>query len=187
MPAWGFNLFTWLIPVAVLWATSTPAPNLPLLVMFLLMGTVLGVAWLVRLWLWKREKARDEFAWRSWVLAPAAGLVTVALIGAAWLDLSLRARFAVSQGSFESLVAEEDPNPAEWTRVDTPSRLGLYRISEAFRLGDSVVFYEATGSYRGSAGFAHIPEGPTSDLGRLLFAPDFGHLTGDWYDFTDDP
>jgi hypothetical protein len=64
-------------------------------------------------------------------------------------------------------------------------RLGLVPITEAYRQGEVVIFYDAHGAFLNDAGFAHLFDGPFPELESGLFEdPSYRHLGGPWYVWT---
>ncbi|MET8832977.1 hypothetical protein ABZV78_03545 [Micromonospora sp. NPDC004540] len=100
----------------------------------------------------------------------------------------LQARWAMSRGAFEQVVATlptTSPVSGEWSSVPVPSRIGAYRITAAYPVPGGVVFHDANGYLIDDAGFAYLPQGPTPDLKTPDFeSPVFKHLGGAWYSWT---
>ncbi|MFG3301773.1 hypothetical protein [Micromonospora chersina] len=125
---------------------------------------------------------RREWSW--WFLsAPAVVVLALVVAGA-----PLQARWAMSRSAFERVVATlptTSPVGVEWSSVPVPSRIGAYRIEAAYPVPGGVVFYEENGYMTDDAGFACLPDGPTSDLETPDFeSPAFKHLGGPWYSWT---
>ena len=169
--------------IVLLWAWSYPGGHALLIVAagcWILASAIAWAAWgLPHLATSVRTQAR------SFAVAPIAGLLVVILLVA---DVPLRARFELSRSDFDAAVAtvaEAGRGDDEWHGVDAPESIGTFAIRSAHRTGDSIIFFEETGSFLYSAGFAYLPDGPSRELGTSWFeAPSFRNLGGDWYAFV---
>ena len=124
-------------------------------------------------------------AWR-FLIAPAMGLLLVGLIAT---SVPLRVRWWQGRGDFERALASApaaSTDRTEWTNFDVPESLGTYTIIDADRVGEAVIFAEATGSgVLDDAGFAYLPSGPFQELDTGWFeSPRFVALGGGWYAWT---
>lgn len=127
-------------------------------------------------------RARRSPWW--FLVAPVLAVIVVAL---AVFDVPLRVRFNDDRGEFQAIVDATPPAGSvdDWRNVEVPDVVGSYRIVNAARAGDAMIFYEATGAFFDDAGFAYLPHGPDPALERPGFeAPTFQHLVGDWYAWT---
>ena len=169
-----------------LWAGSVPGFGFsPWLAAALALG-LLGLGWTLRagtfVWARRRHRATGSAGW--FAVAPAAVLLGLTLIV---LDVPLRARFTASRGAFEALVDRAPPPTAraDWVDFAVPERVGTYRINNAYRVGDAVIFYESTGAFIDDAGFAYLPNGPFDELDTGWFeGPQFRSLGHPWYAWT---
>lgn len=145
-----------------------------------------AVVWVVRglLFVLARRDGRAHGAARWFLVAPLGGLLVVALVLA---DVPLRARFSLSEAAFDRALelAPAETSLDEQEHFEVPDRIGSYRITDAYRQGDAVIFYERTGSLVDDAGFAYLPSGSFPELENGGFErPSFRHLQGDWYAWT---
>ncbi|MFI7284618.1 hypothetical protein ACIBOV_30605 [Micromonospora chersina] len=175
------NVVASIAGACLLWAFSVPG-----FVFLLVLGLVhvLGLAAVVWVVLVVMGIQRRQWSW--WFLpAPVVVVLALALVVE---GVPLQARWAMSRSAFERVVATvptTSPVGAEWSRVPVPSRIGAYRIEAAYPVPGGVVFYEANGYMTDDAGFAYLPDGPTSDLETPDFeSPAFKHLGGPWYSWT---
>lgn len=162
----GFDFLIWIVAYCILGAAA--------LIWFLRAGTYLWAVW--------HHRATGSARW--WLVAPVAGALVLALI---WTDAPLRVRWALSRGDFQDAVALAPPatDPEGWVTFEVPNRLGSYRIIDANRVGDGVIFYERTGAFSNDAGFAYLPSGPFEELETGWFeSPQFRSLGDGWYAWT---
>ena len=119
---------------------------------------------------------------RRWAKALAIPpLLTLAVLLAGQLELTLHARFAAARPAFEdAIVARGEAQPG----APCPSRVGSYRVSECSTTADSVTrFYDRDAGLDERAGFAYAPDGipsPTDAANPISYEP----LGGPWYVFT---
>lgn len=174
------------VPTAVaLWACSVPGIHyFPFVAggWLILFGAVVwgarGLTYLAARW---RATARGSAWW--FTIAPAAGVVVLGLLVA---DVPLRVRWAFAHDDFAQ-AAELAPAPSptgESVPFDVPRRVGGYAISQAVRVGDAVLFYEATGALFDDAGFAYVPNGRAEELSIHVAVRELRSLGDDWYAFT---
>lgn len=169
--------------VAVLYAFSVPGISF---FVALLAGWVLilsGVVWTLRgVLFWLARRRHRAVGSATWLLiAPLGGILVIALL---WSETPLRVRWALSQNSFAKVVKEAPPGESrrDWRRLEADGRVGLYRVTEAHRVGEAIIFYEANGALFDDAGFAYLPQGPFPELDTGWFeSPQFRHLSGPWY------
>jgi hypothetical protein len=175
-----------LFPAGVLlYAASAPGGHFLLAVISLWFLGAFVIVWLVRLGLYVAAVHRGTHggAHRWFLLAPIMAVGVVALV---WADVPLRVRWLGSRSAFEQAVAMA-PQPTDrsaWVPFEVGDRLGSYRIDQAVRAGDGVLFFEATGSFLDHAGFAYLPSGPFYELQLPLESPEFRSLGGGWYAWT---
>ena len=169
--------------VGVLYAFSVPGISFFL---ELLAGWTLilaSVVWLLRaVFFWLARRRHRAVGSLKWLLiAPVGGLLVVALL---WWEVPLRLRWALSQASFEKVVAEAPSGGSrgDWRPIEADGRIGLYRVVSTHRVGEAIIFYEASGAFTDDAGFAYLPQGPFPELNTGWFeSPNFRHLSGPWY------
>jgi hypothetical protein len=185
-PGLAFHLVVLGATLTLLYAASLPGTAFLLEAGASLLLLIAAAVWCVRaagyLVMVRRGRAGGRAAW--FAVAPLGGLIVLALLVG---SVPLRARWAASEGAFESWVdrAPQVGASDELVYFDVPDRIGLFRIRDAYRQGDAVIFYEATGSVLDDAGFAYLPSGPFPELESGSFeAPHFRHLGGDWYSWT---
>ncbi len=66
-----------------------------------------------------------------------------------------------------------------------PRSVGRYKITTVEVVGDGVIFYEKTGAFFDDAGFAYLPNGPSSAPANGGFEnPQWFALGGHWYAWT---
>lgn len=186
-PWWPFHLTVAVPAMALLYSVSLP--GIGLVTFLVASGTLLAAAavWLIRGLAFvsarRRGIARGSSAW--FLVAPLGGVLVLALVLG---SVPLRVRWAMSESDFESWADRAPPESevSEIVRFDVPSRIGLYRIRQAYRQGEAVIFYEARGSgIVDDAGFAYLPHGPFPQLVSGSFeSPTFRHLSGPWYAWT---
>lgn len=169
--------------VAGMWAASLPGSSLLLVLLALAAWGVAGLAWV--LLLGSRVVARPSKLARSsrWVLA-VAPLLVVATAGLVVVDAPLRARWAMSERAFDRAVAtvQTASRPDRPTALATRSRLGAYRVAEAYQLGDGVFFVvDGGGGILTVEGFAHLPNGPNRRLRSQYEGVSFRSLGDGWY------
>jgi hypothetical protein len=176
--------------VGLLWSRSVPGTALAeglaaaaALGLVALVWAGRGVTYLIA-----RRRQRARRGARRFLVAPLVGAVALLLVG---LDTPLRARWALSRGAFEDVVEASGSSPSRaagpdrWQGVDTPDRIGLYRITSVSHVGEAFIFWEAHGAFIDDAGFAYLPDGPDPALEAGWFeSPDFHHLGGPWYAWT---
>lgn len=108
--------------------------------------------------------------WRAWAVA---SLITVVGIAMVYLDVPLRARFAVSRPALDRFARSlTDASP-----MPKPGRVGLYRLDpvETFPGGVRMLVHGA--GFIDSAGFAFSPDHEPPVIGE----DEYFHLTGPWY------
>jgi hypothetical protein len=188
-PGWIFHVLTALPAGALLHSVSLPGVDFVTamlayyaLVLAAGLWAVRGITYLVAR---RRGWPTGDRRWWWFAVAPVGGVVVALLIGG---SVPLQARWALSESAFEEIVRDVTPTASVEDRVDLPApgRIGFYRITDAYRQGDAVVFHEATGAPLGFAGFAYLPSGPFPELmyGSVEVGPWFRHLSGDWYAWT---
>jgi hypothetical protein len=168
--------------LGLLWSHSVPG-----FAFFLWFGSVgllfVGaVVWGVRLLMYALAKRRRHAEGRArwFLLAPAAGVVALALIVA---DVPLKARWALSRSDFAAVV-DEAFEEGDFASTED-QRIGLYNVTHLYRQGEAIIFYERTGMFSDDAGFAYLPNGPFPELENGGFErPEFRHLGGPWYAWT---
>ena len=119
-----------------------------------------------------------------WFLAP--GLV-VAAAGVYLSGLPVGLRFALARTEFQAALSDLQAGGVleERKQVPVPNRIGSYEITYAYQVGGDVLFYERWGAWTDDAGFAYLPEGPSSHLENGNFErPSFRWLGGEWYAWT---
>ncbi|MEM8708581.1 MAG: hypothetical protein AAGE98_19100 [Actinomycetota bacterium] len=163
-------------------ATSVPGTILLLFLAALVVGLGFGVWWAVWAIGWRLSDP-DGFDPR-WLVAPALVIVAAIVFS---MRLPLQLRFDRVQGQFDEIVEELEPAGSfeDWEPLDVPDRIGGYRITRAYQVGDNVILYEGNGSLLDDAGFAYLPDGIDSRLGTGWFEqPSFRDLGDGWYSFT---
>ena len=114
------------------------------------------------------------------VVVPALVVTVGGLVVA---DVPLRVRWQLSRPAFDEAVRDgvEVAPYAEPVR-----RIGLYEVRGIERIGDAVVFREATGGFLGEVGFADLPDGPTDEVVQALQLESlaFRELGDGWYAWT---
>jgi hypothetical protein len=169
----------------LLYAASAPGGHFLLAVIALWVLGAFVIVWLVRLGLYVAAVHRGTHggSHRWFLLAP---IIAVMAVGLVWADVPLRVRWLGSKSAFEEAVTMA-PHPTErdaWVPFAVDDRLGSYTIDQAVRVGDGVLFFEATGSFLDHAGFAYLPSGPFDELQLPLESPEFRSLGGGWYAWT---
>lgn len=170
-----------------LWAWSVPGLSFSVWVAAVVALGLLGLGWTLRsaTFLWARRQGRAIGSAVWFAVAPAAVVLALMLNT---FDVPLRVRWTVSKPAFERVLHRAPPRTAdkqEWVDFAVPERIGTYRISQAYRVGDAVILYESNGALFDDAGFAHLPTGPFDELNTGWFeAPRFRPLGGHWYAWT---
>ena len=185
-PGRAFHLCVALAGALQLWSWSVPGFAFFTYGVASLLSSVLAGLWLVKL---VADAGRRRRIGATFAVAPAAAVVVALLLAA---DVPFEARWAMSRSFFEAEVQRAgsaglpEGSAADWVGLDVPGRLGAYRVTEAYRVGDGgVVFFEANGNLFDNAGFAYLPNGPSPGLENESFeAPQFRHLEGKWYVWT---
>jgi hypothetical protein len=115
-----------------------------------------------------------------WAVAPLMLSLVLVLL---WTSVPLRARWRLSEGAFEDVVAQIEAHPEN---VRTASGdIGLYTIISVEVVEGGILFTDSEGSGSDDAGFAYLPDGPHDGLENGGFeAPCFVHLDGPWYAWT---
>lgn len=183
-PGGRFHLFLVLPAIAALYAFSFPgiAFVVAILTTYVVVGAI--VVWVLRLagFLALRARGKASGRLRWFVLAPVGGIVIAVIL---WADAPLRVRWALSRSAFENAathVADGDSGLKQRVPV---GRVGLYRVTYAYKVEAGIIFYEETGSFLDDAGFAFLPGGPTPELANGSFeSPEFRSLGGGWYAWT---
>lgn len=177
-----FHLLLVLPALVWLWAWSVPGFDLPLWMPSAMALGLGALVWGVRLLTYVVARIRQQptTGGRRFLVAPVCGAIALGLVIA---DVPLKARWAASRSSFETVV-DEALEDDDFESVDD-QRLGLYSVTNVYRQGDAVIFYERTGSVSDDAGFAYLPDGPFPELENGGFErPEFRHLGGPWYAWT---
>jgi hypothetical protein len=178
-----------LIAVPAVWivlVSTTPGPQWLFALPADWLVLIGAVIWAVRLGTYAlaRHHGRATGLERSFLIAPIAGVVVIALV---WLEIPLRVRWAVSKPAFQAAVENAPPptdvqNPIEF---DASDWVGTYKVLFAYRVGDGAIFYEASGVGFDDAGFAYLPTGPFVEVESAGFErPQFRALGGGWYAWT---
>lgn len=184
-PGWRFHLLLVLPALAVLYAFSFPGIHVVMAVFATYALAAAVVVWLLRLvgYLVLRSRGGAIGKGRWFTIAPLGGAVVGVLL---WAGAPLRGRWLASRGAFEKLAAQvvQDKTP-----TDVPDavdrRVGLYRVTSAWRVKEGVIFYDSVGSLIDDAGFAYLPDGPSADLESGSFEnPQFRSLGRGWYAWT---
>lgn len=166
----------------LLYAVSVPGISVFAFAFACLCLLALAAVWLIKLARIRRTSPRSQW---TYLIAPVGGALVLMLVV---LDLPFQARWSLSRDSFASeidslpaaVLSDEDADLPGF-----PRRLGLYSITQAYRVHGGVIFYEATGNFFDDAGFAYLPKGPTPDLETGSFeSPEFHHLGGSWYSWN---
>lgn len=145
-----------------------------------------AVVWALRVatFVWATHKAAAHGPWRWLLTAPLGGLAIVAIVSS---GLPLQTRWRLAADDFER-AARAAPPPTdvdEWVSFDVPARIGSYRVLQAVRVGNGVIFYDAEGALFDDAGFAFLPSGPFAELNTGWFeSPRFQPLGEGWYTWT---
>lgn len=168
---------------AGLWASSLPGSSLLLVVGAVLAWIAAGAGWLLLVGSRVFGRSRWLSRPRMWgvVVAPILVVATVGLVAS---DAPLRARWSLSRDAFDTVVENGGGNLRLYQRIDLPAprRLGLYRVAEAYQLGDGVfVVVDGGGGLMSIQGFAHLPTGPNPVLEAQYEGVDFHALGDDWY------
>ncbi|MEZ5100792.1 MAG: hypothetical protein R3C15_13535 [Thermoleophilia bacterium] len=167
-PGWGQLVLTLIAALLILWYAAVPGGSLVPGVLSTLFGVSAGLWWLGRVGAASLDVARHrvELPTRAelarWLLAPAlAGIVAVLL----WQDVPVRTAFALSRGSFETVLARPEPIDVADSYAK-PRDVGLY--SGYVRYEGSTVLVDV--GWLGGAGFAHLdgPAPPGIELGPSL-------------------
>ncbi len=169
--------------VAGMWAASLPGGSLLLIVGAFWLWVAAGLGWLVLVGFHVLGRSPTRVRPRLWgvVIAPVLVLATIGLVVT---DAPLRARWAASDQAFARVVDDARRDAPEGPRVQlpVPGRLGLYRVSEAYQLGDGIFFVVLGGGGLMSAeGFAHLPTGPSPMLAAQHEGVTFRSIGNDWY------
>lgn len=181
-PGWLFHFA--LVPptLGLLWSHSVPG-----FIFDVWLGAIalLGagvLVWAARsaTYLMARRRGRNSGMARWFLVAPAAGIIVLALI---LVDAPLRPRWAMSRSAFEGVV-QEAMKDESFSSTES-RRLGSYEVFYVYRQGEAVIFYEDNGAFFDDAGFAYLPNGPFPELENGGFErPKFQHLGGRWYAWT---
>lgn len=180
-PGFGFHAALVVPALLILWAFSFPGSNFLLLLFVSPWLLLAAVIWLIRTiacWRWPLDPPARSRRWLF--VSPLAGVLAVTLL---WAHVPLTLRFAHAKTSFETYVP---PALADSKFNDiTSHHIGTYNIVQIYRNLEAVIFVEATGNFMDDAGFAYLPRGPRPGLGNGSFeAPQFVHLSGQWYAWT---
>lgn len=176
-PRWILNGVVAVASLWLLWALGVPGFAFFTVMPLLLLVAIAGVVWTAKLvgFLLRRRRGYATGAAAWFAVTPAILVVTAAL---AIAGVPLQARWAASEAAFEHAV--EQPATAAALR----GRIGAYRITAVDRVGDAVIFREASGALMDDAGFAYLPGGPTDPVLDRFETPQFRHLGGGWYAWT---
>ena len=181
-PRW-LNILIVALGVSVLVGWS--GPGIPLLFLFVaLAGVASMMVWLG--WAMLFVAARGSWSWKLAIVPILVLLIVLALVTSG----PSRARWALSETAFNEVIAalpernsappSQSPDP-----VGVPLVIGLYVITDAERLPEGVMFYEAGGDILlNRAGFAYLPNFDT-DVQEVDADVSFTRLSGSWYSFID--
>lgn len=185
-PGWLFHGVLAATLLFLLWASSSPGGlffgwfyGLPFL-------WVLGLVWLARSVVYDRSRRKRIASGnpRALLFAPCLVVIAACLV---FVNVPLRVRWTVSRPSFQQVVDTAAPAASDegWHRIGGLQRLGLYDVTEVYKVRDAVIFYEASGGFIDDTGFACLPSGPFPELENGGFEnPRFDHLDGCWYTWS---
>lgn len=158
------------------WVTIGPAT---------LVFLVASVVWLV--WAITSLLGKTRPRPKGWIVVALILAVTAAGVV---VGFPTKARFAVSEPSFNSVVAKLGPPPAavkdsDPVEVDCPSLVGLYAIDHCEVTDGGYLFFDPLGNALVDyAGFAYLPSGPELTSTGAFEVQEVIHLQGDWYAFA---
>jgi hypothetical protein len=185
-PRLAFHAILVLAGAILLWSFSYPGVSYftALAVFWVLLIAV--VAWLARLvgTLIAGGDAPLALRLAPFAVAPVGAML---VYGAIVVNIPLRVRWSMSRTAFERATHRAPGVVAktEWVGFDVPERIGSYRILSAARVGDGIIFHEATGDLFDDAGFAYLPSGAFPEMENGTFeSPQFEPLGDNWYAWT---
>ncbi|HSA50524.1 MAG TPA: hypothetical protein VLH10_10485 [Yinghuangia sp.] len=166
-----------LTAAGTLWLRSIPLGDFFAQLVALWVWFGLAVAWLALLvsGLVRREgraRLRTARTRVRWLVAP---VLVVVLIAALYFQVSLRARFALSEAALRKIAVAT----AEGRAVEL-GQAGLYRVTEAEAVPDGVLLTldGADGFLTTGGGFGYFPNGVPPMANRDVR---FTHVWGAWY------
>jgi len=182
VPRWLFHAGLGLVVSWMLWDASTPATE-PLVWLIGLAGALLlGLVWLCLLvgWLWEhRGTSKAEAQVRWFLVAPA--MVAVAL-GLVLGPAPLKARWALSRGSFQDAAEQALERPPAGLGTDQ-QRIGAYWV-DAVQVSDGMVFFVIGHGWWAENGFVYVAD-DASDSQQALAAHGLDEPLGDgWFTYS---
>jgi hypothetical protein len=174
---WIFHTAVVIMAALLVWSVSGPGFASVLGAAAAFSVVVLGAVWLFRALIYFAAGGRQV---RSFVLTPLVVVIAAVLVLSPW---PAQARWAASRTAFDRLAADV----AAGRPTAVPGFVGLYRLDRVQPVPGGWVVSESVGnSPFDDAGFAYLPGGPTYDAGRAFGSnPQFRHLAGSWYSWTD--
>jgi hypothetical protein len=177
------RLANWqILPALVFLALSysTPSPNAYVRFIGLAATFIGAVAWIVELG--KRLSGEGSAVIPvTWLRMVPPLFIAISLLVAA--DVPLRARWAISEASFEDAArtARRAGACKGTLQAYDFDRVGWYRAACVRVVGESVLFSTGMDGLGGQAGFAYVPRELDPEL---VGCRSFDHLGGHWYTWS---